>query len=335
MKTKTSKAAIIQESEFKPQRACLPKPGDSHYFGLYEGPIDDTTTREWDFPTRIATRRRLERKAWIYLGFFSRDFYMGLAIADAGYIGKAFSYVYIPSEKFFMEDKITQPLAFPGDFDATLNNSWRMGRYEILPSNDRITVNFRGTFDLTATFQRKHNGLSTIAPVDNRPFNFTYKEMELLTEGEFIFGSRRQKFSGACGVLDYTKGYPARQTHWNWLSMVGKTETGKNLSVNLVDKFNESIENALWLDGRAMSLSSAHFHFLRPADQSIWRILTRDNIFETRFRPFGARGENLNLGVLRSKFIQPYGIFDGQVQVGDTTEKFTGYGVTEDHLALW
>jgi hypothetical protein len=117
--------------------------------------------------------------------------------------------------------------------------------------------------------------------------------------------------------------------------MVGKTESGKSLSVNLVDKFNEGIENALWLDGKPMPLSTAHFHYIRPADKSIWRILTRDNIFEARFRPFGARGENLNMGIMRSQFVQPYGIFDGQIKVNGETEKFSGYGVTEDHLALW
>ncbi|MBV6494576.1 MAG: hypothetical protein LDLANPLL_02609 [Turneriella sp.] len=323
------------EGGFKPQIESLPKPGGSRHYGLYEGLIADTTTRAWDFSTRLTTRRRLERKAWIYLGFFSRDFYMGIAIVDAGYIAQAFSYVYIPAEKFFVEDKTMLPMGFASNFDATLADSWRLGRYEILPDNERIIVNFRGAYDLSAVFYRKHNGLSTIAPADKRPFHFTYKEMELPCEGEFLCGDRRQKFAGAFGVLDYSKGYPARKTHWNWLSMVGKTETGKSLAVNLVDNFNEGIENALWLDGHPQSLSSAHFHFLRPADKSVWRILTRDNVFETRFRPFGARGENLNLGLLRSNFVQPYGIFDGQIKIADVYEKFTGYGVTEDHLAWW
>lgn len=324
------------ENEFRPQRSTLPVPGEKNIFGLYEGPIADTRTTEWDFNSKLAPRRRTERKAWIYLGIFSRDFYAGIAIADAGYIGNAFSYVYIPAEKFFVEDKLTLPLGFNSDFNATLADSWRLGRYEILPTADKIVVNIRGTYDFTAAFSLKKNGLSTIAPSDgNRPFNFTYKEMGLNVDGEFIHGSRRQKFSGEFGILDYTKGYPPRRTEWNWLSMIGKTESGKSLCVNLVDKFNDGIENALWLDGKPVGLGSAHFHYIQPAERSIWRILTRDNVFETRFRPFGARGENLNLGLLKSRFVQPYGTFDGQIKIGDTVDKFTGYGVTEDHLAVW
>lgn len=323
------------ESEFKARRHTLPKPDEKNIFGLYEGPIADTTTAEWDFNSRLAPRRRTERKAWIYLGVFSRDFYAGIAIADAGYIGNAFSYIYIPAEKYFVEDKLTLPLGFNSDFNAGLSDSWRLGRYEILPSGDRIVVNIRGDYDFTAVFRLTGNGLSTIAPAGNRPFNFTYKEMGLSCEGEFSIGSRRQKFSGDIGMLDYTKGYPPRRTEWNWLSMIGKTESGKSLSVNLVDKFNEGIENALWLDGKPMGLSSAHFHYIRPAEKSIWRILTRDNAFEARFRPFGARSENLNVGFLKSRFVQPYGVFDGQIKIGGETEKFTGYGVTEDHLAVW
>lgn len=323
-------------SEFKPRRERLPLPHESGFFGLYEGPIRDTTTRAWDFNHRFLPRRRVERKAWVYLGFFSRDFYAGMAIVDAGFLATAFCYVYIPAEKFFIEDRQVLPLGFAADFDATLADTWRLGSYEILPTNDRIIFNLRGQFDLTATFMRRHNGLSTIAPSENaRPFHFTYKEMAMAVEGEFIGKGRRQKFAGEFGILDYSKGYPPRRTEWNWMSMVGKTESGKQLAVNLVDKFNEGIENALWLDGKAMALASAHFHFIHPADKSIWRIFTRDNAIEARFRPFGARSENIHAGILRSKFIQPYGTFDGIIKIDGESEKFTGFGVTEDHLALW
>lgn len=323
-------------SNFKPQRDYLPRPGEQNILGLYEGPINDTKTREWDFNSKLLPRRRTERKAWIYLGFFSRDFYTGVAIVDAGFIASAFCYVYFPAEKYFQETKITLPMGFGRDFDATLSDSWRLGPYEMLPTQDKIVVNIRGEFDLSATFNLKRNGLSTIAASEGaRPFHFTYKEMALATEGEFIFKGRRQKFSGEYGILDYTKGYPPRRTEWNWLSMVGKTESGKSLAVNLVDKFNNGIENAMWVDGKPIPLSTAHFHYIRPADKSIWRILTRDNIFEARFRPFGARGEDLNVGLMRSQFVQPYGLFDGVVKIDGVPEKFSGYGVTEDHLAVW
>jgi hypothetical protein len=323
-------------TQFEPAPTRLPQPGEPSIFGVYQGEISDTTTGAWDFNSRFTPRRRTQRKAWIYLGIFSRDFYAGIAIADAGYIASAFSYVYIPAEKFFIEDKITLPLGFNSNFDATLADSWRLGRYEILPGADRIVVNIRGKFDLTATFARTHNGLATIAPSEGeRPFHSTYKEMALPVEGEFIYEGKRQKFSGESGILDYSKGYPPRRTEWNWLSMIGKTESGKSVAVNLVDKFNDGIENAIWIDGVPTALSTAHFHYIRPAEKSIWRILTRDNIFEARFRPFGARGENLNLGAMKSQFIQPYGVFDGQIKLGETAEKFSGYGVTEDHLAVW
>jgi hypothetical protein len=147
---------------------------------------------------------------------------------------RLFCYVYIPAEKYFHEHKLTLPLGFGSNFDATLNDSWRLGPYEMLPTKDKIVVNIRGEFDLSASFSLKGNGLSTIAPSEaNRPFHFTYKEMAMAAEGEFNFEGRRQRFSGECGILDYTKGYPPRRTEWNWLSMVGKTESGKSLSVNL------------------------------------------------------------------------------------------------------
>ncbi|MCX7632292.1 MAG: DUF2804 domain-containing protein [Turneriella sp.] len=322
--------------EIKPQRKSLPRPGEQGHYGVYAGLIADTDTTGWDFDRAILPRRWLERKAWIYLGVYSRDFYAGMALVDAGYLATAFCYVYIPAEKFFIEDRQIFPKGFGRNFGATLSESWRLGGFEILPSEQKIIFNLRGKFDLTASFSFRQNGLSTIAPSDSlRPFHFTYKEMAIPVEGEFIGQGRRYKFSGEIGTLDYSKGYPPRHTQWNWLALVGKTESGKSLAVNLVDKFNESMENALWLDGTAMPLASAHFHYIRPPERSIWRIFTRDNVFETRFRPFGARSENINLGLLRSQFVQPYGTFDGQIRINGNTEKFIGYGVTEDHDALW
>lgn len=323
-------------SDFRPQRQKLPTPGEKNIFGLYEGPIRDTTTNDWDTTKTLLSRRRAERKAWIFLGVFSRDLYAGVAIIDAGYLASAFSYVYIPSERYFVEDRQVFPLGMQTDFAATLGDTWRLGPYEILPTEKNIVCNVRGKFDFSATFTRKDNGLSTIAPSDHlRPFHFTYKEMALQVEGEFISKRCRQKFDGEVGVLDYSKGYPPRRTEWNWLSMVGKTESGRSLAVNLVDKFNEGIENAYWLDGKPHSMVGAHFHYIKPAEKSIWRITTKDNQFEARFRPFGARHENLNVGLVRSRFVQPYGIFDGQIQINGAMEKFSGYGVTEDHFALW
>jgi hypothetical protein len=38
---------------------------------------------------------------------------------------------------------------------------------------------------------------------------------------------------------------------------------------------------------------------------------------------------------MKSLFTQVFGKIEGTVQINNQTEKFTAYGVTEEHFALW
>jgi hypothetical protein len=54
-----------------------------------------------------------------------------------------------------------------------------------------------------------------------------------------------------------------------------------------------------------------------------------------QLQPFGARAENINAAVMKSIFTQPFGEYNGTVTVVGTTEKFTAWGVAEEHSAVW
>jgi hypothetical protein len=78
--------------------------------------------------------------------------------------------------------------------------------------------------------------------------------------------------SGNYGSIDFTKGYPPRETIWNWLSFIGNTESGKIIAVNLVDRFNANMENILWVNGQKQLLSNAKFTLQEPYDKTDWLI---------------------------------------------------------------
>jgi hypothetical protein len=110
------------------------------------------------------------------------------------------------------------------------------------------------------------------------------------------------------------------------------------LGFNLQSGFNGDGENVLWLDGRLIRLAAASFDF-DPADPlAPWRIRTADGLVDLAFRPEGARREDTNLGLARSRYVQPVGTFSGIVRrslnsPGQTVHDLLG--VTEDHFALW
>lgn len=306
-------------------------------YGVYEGLIENVDTSFWDKQGLIARKRRSERKAWIFVGVFSPELICGFAIADAGMAATAFSYFYSFKDSVFEEDKIMVPLGFSNEFNPNLNSEWKLGQYTIKTSNGKMSLQYTGKYKMFIELEDTASGASIVAPADDkRPFNFTYKNVGVPAKVQINNGGvNTYATSGNYGSIDFTKGYPPRETIWNWLSFVGKTESGKQIGLNLVDRFNANMENILWVEGEKILLSAATFSMQKPYDKTDWLISTHDGILNCHLSPRGARSENINALVMKSKFIQPFGTIDGTVVINGKEEKFTALGVCEDHHAVW
>ncbi|HPB98960.1 MAG TPA: DUF2804 family protein, partial [Polyangiaceae bacterium] len=67
-----------------------------------------------------------------------------------------------------------------------------------------------------------------------------------------------------------------------------------------------------------------------------WKIGTADGAVDLSFRPLGERRENLRLGLIRSVFHQPFGVFSGTIHAhGQMVRIDDAWGICEDHDALW
>lgn len=322
------------KSILEPQKALL-KNGKVIPFGIYDGLIEDTRTSFWDVEGFFPKRRRSQRKCWIYFGSFAPDLYTGIAVVDAGYVATAFAYFYIPSKDLFVEDKLTLPFGFGEKFDPNLYDNWELGKFKIATKNNKIEIAYKGKFDLNIETENNTNGLSFVCPSEGRHFNFTYKNLLLPSNVKLIYKKETFLSDGNTGGIDFSKGYPPNKTIWNWASMVGKTKSGKEIAINIVNQHNANMENAVWLDGERHILSDVIFEKKMPYDKTPWHIKTKEDCLLLDFVPQGARAENLNLIALKSQFTQPYGVFSGSIKINGKTEKFTGNGVVEDHLAVW
>ncbi len=311
---------------------------DTHIpFGVYDDLISNVDTSFWDKQGMITKKRRTERKAWIFFGVYSPELICGMAIVDAGMVATAFSYFYSLKDGIFEEDKTTVPLGFPSNFNPDLNSEWTLGNYSIKTNNGKLSMQYNGKFKMYIDAENTSNGASIVAPSkEGRPFNFTYKnqcvpvKVQINNRGVSTYAT-----SGKYGSIDFTKGYPPRETTWNWLSFIGNTETEKIVAVNIVDRFNENMENILWVDGQKTILSPAVFSKHKPYDKTDWLIETKDGILNCHLSPRGARSENINAVILKSQFIQPFGMIDGTLMINGKPEKFTALGVVEDHHAVW
>lgn len=320
----------------QPKQNSLARTGSHVPHGVYEGLIPNVSTATWDKQGLLIKRRRSERKTWIFFGFFSEELTCGMAIADAGALAIGFSYFFLPKENLFIEDKINIPLGFGDGFDPGLYDNWQLKNYSIRTSGTQMTLRSSGKFDLEIVADHTDNGISVVAPSQgDRPFNFTFKDLAIPTKATISYKGKTYTHEGAFGSIDFTKGYPPRNTFWNWLSFIGKTDAGKTIAVNLVDRFNGNLENCVWYDGKRYLTAKADFSNSKPLDKNTWSIRTIDGILDCTLEPRGSRREDLNLLVMKSLFIQPFGTVDGVLTLDGEAMHFTGFGVAEEHEALW
>ncbi len=65
---------------------------------------------------------------------------------------------------------------------------------------------------------------------------------------------------------------------------------------------------------------------------SPWRIRSEDGRVDLVFQPEGQRAQTIDLMLIASRYVQPFGSFSGKLH-GVTLDGLAG--VTEDHVARW
>ena len=95
-------------------------------------------------------------------------------------------------------------------------------------------------------------------------------------------------------------------------------------------------ENVLFLGDQLQPVGPAVFHFSGADPMDLWKIETRDGTVQLTFRPLHAHRDVRDLGLLRSRFVQPLGFFAGRLRFRGREVVLTELpGVTEDQDMLW
>jgi hypothetical protein len=134
----------------------------------------------------------------------------------------------------------------------------------------------------------------------------------------------------ARGVVDDSAGYHARHTAWCWSAGVGVAEGGLDVAWNLVTGIHDAAtgsERAVWVDGVARETVPVRF------DKTLTEVAATDGSFALRCDVEAVRERGDNLGLLRSRYAQPFGAFAGTLPGGLRLER--GCGVMERHDATW
>jgi hypothetical protein len=102
-------------------------------------------------------------------------------------------------------------------------------------------------------------------------------------------------------------------------------------------QLEDAADCALWLDGRRVKIPWVAFDYDPKNVLGPWRISDREGLVELSFHPLGERRENVDLGLVVSRFHQPYGRFEGVLRDrgGRAYPLDDVFGVTEQHFARW
>ena len=178
--------------------------------------------------------------------------------------------------------------------------------------------------------------ITAVARIPGGVVNVTEKRALLAVRGTLKVGDRVQSLDGAVAAYDATHGLLARRTRWHWGFALGQDRQGVPFAFNLVEGFVGEAECAAFADGDVHPLPEARFAFDPDRPLGPWTVRTDDGSVDLRFVPGAAVRDDRNLGLVRSRFVQPSGAWHGTVRLPHRTVELDGVlGVAEDQELLW
>ena len=312
-------------------------------WGTYQGALESTSLhRAAPWMDMSPLRRRAHEKQWQWFGAFGPELALGGALLRTGYAAQLFLWMFDRRAGTMLRDvSLTLPLPLVHVDDVSHHGeiaSYKLGPTHVYVRRDHLGVEIQAQLkgmDISLHMVSAHTPIMTaICPVPGERMNITQKQAGLATQGVVRFEGRAYTFDPAqsVGFLDYTHGLLERRTQWQWAIGAGRCPDGLPLSFNLCAGFNQGMENVAWHDGALHKLGPASFEFDPGRPNQPWRVSTPDQSVELELQVEGVRAEDVNLGLVRSTYVQPLGSWTGHIHGHELQD---AVGVGEDHLAIW
>lgn len=308
-------------------------------FGAYSGPLPAVHFANLGLRDRVARRKR-----WIYVALATEEVWFSVAIVRTGYAATAFAFAYDLAGQRMMLDRTVlgpSPIArVSDDFHASGEIArFALGKAALSLTRSGSTLDLRvrmRDLEIDAAIEETSGppAITAIANLGGGLVNGTEKRALLSMRGRARSGNREVILDGGTAGYDYTHGLLPRHTKWRWAFALGKTKAGAPFGLNLIQGFVGEAECAAFVSSEVVPLAEPRFEFdlTRPMRQ--WRIVG-DGI-DLAFQPGGVHAQNTNLGVVKSRFVQPVGAFTGNVRIAGRDVYVEGLpGVVEDQDVLW
>ncbi|BDG04701.1 DUF2804 domain-containing protein [Anaeromyxobacter oryzae] len=294
---------------------------------------------------RDRLRRAARAKRWFYLFAGGAEALVGAAIVEAGLFGGAFVWVLDRRRREMVVERSGAGLpkvnaevgASPAEGARARFDGGAMAlRVERTGAAWRLTGRVRRHLELDVSLSAADapQPFTLVAAVPGAGPRTTLKAGALHAEGAARVDGRTLRLDGT-GALDYTAGLLARETAWRWALGTGRDASGAPLAFNLCAGFGvpdcDAGENALLAPGPER-LPPVRFELDPARPLAPWRIAGGGGAVDLGFLPEALHRERKELALVRTRFVQVAGTFEGVV-AGRRVAALPG--VVEDHWARW
>ncbi|MDM7998682.1 MAG: DUF2804 domain-containing protein [Dehalococcoidia bacterium] len=344
--------ARLQET---PERAVL---HGKAQFGRFGRPFRDLNLLEADCGIpRLFGMRRFRLKQWVHIAVVHDDWYLSLALVDLGFLGTSWLHLFNRRSGHAFEHTLKLP---PGRFRAPANlwdhsgtietRGYRVRAHDCLDQqvhHFEIDIKAKGSLPAISGSVTLYEDpartqpLAVLLPLGpNRPM-FSHKSA-CPVGGLLDIAGAKVEFTPDrhVGLLDYHKAFYPRSTFWKWATFAIIDGSGNllgcNLTHNVIRDDTQFNENCIWHGNRLTLLGAARFDIPKDRTQP-WRIRTEDGRADLQLIPQGRRSERVNLGLVKSAYDQPYGLYSGTLIDGEGVSHRVenAFGLAEDHVSLW
>ena len=309
-------------------------------FGAYQGPLPRVELGKLGLRDRIARRKR-----WVYGAIVTGDVWLSFAIVRTGYAATVFAFAYdLVAQRMLADRTVLGPSArVADDFHAQGEIAhFQLGKKHVSLVRSGASLDVRVRLDgitLDATIDEGSGppAITAIArvgaPIEGC-LSATEKRVLMGVRGRATCDGRDFVLDGGDAGYDYTHGLLPRHTMWRWAFAQGRTTTGEPIAFNVVQGFVGEAECAAFLGGKVIAIAEPAFDFDLADPMKPWR-LTGPGI-DLRFAPGGVHEQHTKLVVVKSRFVQPVGVFDGTLSLDGRDVGLRGLpGVVEDQDVLW
>ncbi|MBV7315914.1 DUF2804 domain-containing protein [Shewanella sp. NIFS-20-20] len=318
-------------------------------FGHFDGPVASLNLADFDYQTCMDTAasklaKYFHYKQFQFVSIRTRDYILGVALADIRYLGSGFAYSYHINSNQLSEMNWLSAAGYQTQ-PSPLNSLGKIGH-----RHGQVAINIvDGCWHLRVSSADMNAELSLTPmplslplalcnPTGYSGWTYTQKHNALAVKGRLEINGTSVSLIDAIGGYDFSAGYMRRDTSWRWASMNALTDVG-TIGFNLAAGVNETglTENVFWCNGERHLLGPVHFEFNRKAPSDPWLITSVDGRVNLRFSGLNHRSEKRDLWLLRSNFRQNIGRFSGDIidNNGRLHQFSEVFGLSEDHYARW